>query len=425
MAASQPLVRLRRRARHALLGGPPSEEDHNIRNWYISTALVGITDGGLWTFLPVYLARLGASPALLGLYNSLPSLLRILLVIPAGMLVERVADQMRGMVRLSIVTRIFYLLLVLSPFLVPAPFLPVVLVALWTLHTVPDAGALPLWTSIAARAVSPERRAHVNGTRWALLSATSALCLVLFGRWLDVATVPWAYEAVFAASFIGSLFELGFFARLRVPHLSAQERAVAHPSFRQRLADYVQPLTEHRPFARFLAATFGYRVALNMPVALYTLLMVRELQASDGLIGIRGTVTSMAFMLGYLYWGRAAKRLGHRRLLTIGAIGGATYILISAIVPSPVWLPVVAVLWGLSASGIDVGLFDLLLDACPPGKETRFAAVATFAANLAIFAGPLLGVALASVTSVRAALAVAGLLQLAGTAAFTLLPHDV
>ena len=74
---------------------------------------------------------------------------------------------------------------------------------------------------------------------------------------------------------------------------------------------------------------------------------------------------------------------------------------------------------------IDGGFFDLLLHACPPGKETRFASVATFGANLTIFVGPLLGVALANATSVRVALIAAGLLQLAAGAAFVLLPRDV
>lgn len=425
MIAYRPYRRFVGQVRHTLVGGPPGDEDHNIWNWYISTALIGVIDGGLYTFLPIYLARLGASAALLGLYNSLPALLSIVLVIPAGVLVERVTDQMRGMVHLALVARALTLVLILSAFFVPAAGLPLFIVILWALRTVPDAGAMPLWISISARAVSPARRAHVNGTRWALLSATSAICLVAFGRWLDAAHVAWAYEAVFITSLAASLFELGFFARLRVPLLTPQERPAAWVTLRQRLQDYLQPLSEHRPFVRYLAATFGYRVALSMPLPLYTLLWVRELKASDGLIGLRGTVTCIAFMLGYLLWGRSANRLGHRRLLRACALGGAGYVIASALVPSAGWLPVIAVLWGLSASGIDVGFFDLLLHACPPGKETRFASVATFGANLTIFVGPLLGVALANATSVRVALIAAGLLQLAAGAAFVLLPRDV
>ena len=158
---------------------------------------------------------------------------------------------------------------------------------------------------------------------------------------------------------------------------------------------------------------------------MFTLLWVRELQASDGLIGLRGTVGSLALMLGYFYWGRRANRIGHRRVLWIGAIGLGAYVVISALLPSAGWIVPVAVLWGVTASGVDVGIFDLMLDACPQGQATRFASVAQAFANLAVFLGPLLGVALAGATSIRTAILVAGILQVASTAAFLLLPKHV
>lgn len=419
-----PYRRLAGQVRYTLTGGPPSEEDHNIWNWYVSTALIGVTDGGLWVFLPVFLTRLGASPALLGLYTSLPALLSILLLIPAGLFLERVTKQMPAMVRIGLIGRAPILLIVLAPFFLPRQYLPFFIVAVWVLKTIPDSVGMPLWFSISARAVSPERRGHVNGTRWALLSLASACCQAIFGRALDGAPFPSAYQVVFAISLAGTLLELATFARLRVPVLAAGERPTG-ATVGQRLRDYFHPLVEHQPFVRYLAATLGYRVALNMPSAVFTLFWVRELKASDGLIGLRGSVGYVALVLGYLVWGRNANRLGHRRLLTVGAVGVAAYCVLSGLVTSARWLLPVAVLWGLAVPGIDIGIFDLLLDACPRGKETRFTSVALIGTNLAIFIGPLLGVALANATSLRTALIVAGLLQIAGTLAFRLLPKDV
>ena len=425
MTIRSPYRRLVGQLRHALVGGPPGDEDHNIWNWYVSTAMVGIIDGGMWVFLPVFLARLGASPGLLGLHSSLPALLSILFLVPAGALVERVRDQLPAMVRLGLVTRVSYLLVILAPFFVPGPYLPLFIVAVWALKTIPDAGAMTLWTSIAGRAVSPRRRAHVNGTRWALLSLTSALSQAVFGRWLDGGPFPGRYQMVFAVSLVAAVADLGFFSRLHIPRLVPEERDAARATLGQRLRAYVQPLAEHRPFVRYLAATFVYRVLLNLPTALFTLLWVRELQASDSLIGLRGSVGYGTLVLGYLVWGRQANRLGHRRVLRLGAVGTACYVICSALVPSAGWLVPVAVLWGATVSGIDVGLFDLMLDACPRGKETRFASVALVAANLGMFAGPLLGVALANATSVRTAMIIAGVLQILATAPFALLPKDV
>ena len=424
MVALNPYRRLLRQARYTLVGGLPSDEDHNILSWYLSTAFTGMVDGGILVFLPVFLARLGASPALLGLYNSLPALLSILLLIPAGMLIERVTDQLSAMVRLGLLTRLAYLAIVVAPFFVRVPHLPLVIVGAWVLRTVPDAGAIPLWYAVSARAVSPARRGHVNGTRWALMSLISALCQAAFGRGLDGAPFPLGYQAVFAVSFVASVAEMLAYARLRLPLLTAEEQPARAP-LRERLQAYVQPLIEHGPFVRYLAGTIGYRLALNMPPALMTLLWVRELRASDGLIGLRGMVGYVALVFGYLAWGRNANRLGHQRVLTFAALGLASYVMVSALLPAAIWLLPAAVLWGLAAPGIDIGLFDLLLHACPGGKQARFFSVGLVATNLAIFLGPLLGVGLANITSVRTALLVAGALQVVATLGFSLLPRDV
>jgi len=423
MAVLSPYRRLVRQVRATFVGGPPSDEDHNILNWYASTALFGIVDGSMWVFLPVFLARLGASPSVLGLYTSLPALMVIAFSIPTGVLVDRARDQMATWKRIAFCMRMFYPVVILAPFFLPRASLPLAIVVVWALRVILDAAGTSLWVAIAGRAVSPRRRAHVNGTRWALLSLISASCQGLAGRWLDVGPFPGAYQAMFTVAFAATMAEWWFFGRLRVPLLEREEQVQA--TLGERVRGYLRPLAEHRPFVRFAVGTFAYRVAVNMPAALFTLLWVRELGASNGLIGLRGTVGYVGLMTGYLFWGRTANRLGHRRVLTAGALGTAAYAIVSAALPSAVWLVPVAVLWGLSAPGIDVGLFDLLLHACPPGKEARFVSVNQFTANVAIFVGPLLGVALASVTSVRIALAVAGALQVVTTAGFRLLPRDV
>lgn len=423
MAVRSPYLRLVREVRATLVGGPPSQEDHNILHWYASTALFGIVDGSMWVFLPVFLARLGASPSVLGLYNSLPALVSIAFSIPAGVLVDRATDQMATWKRIAFCMRMFYPLIILAPFFLPRESLPVAIVALWALRVVPDAAGTLLWIAIAGRAVSPRRRAHVNGTRWAMLSLISASCQGLAGRWLDIGPFPGAYQAMFSVAFVATMAEWWFFGRLRVPLLEGEEPGQA--TLGERVRAYLRPLREHRPFVGFIAGTFAYRVALNMPAALFTLLWVRELGASNGLIGLRGTVGYVALMAGYLFWGRSANRLGHRRVLTLGALGTALYGLASAASPSAVWLVPVALLWGACVPGIDVGLFDLLLHSCPRGKEARFVSVNQFVANVAIFVGPLLGVALANATSVRAALVVASLLQALATVGFRLLPKDV
>ncbi len=172
-------------------------------------------------------------------------------------------------------------------------------------------------------------------------------------------------------------------------------------------------------------ATILYRIALNMPAPLLSLFWVNELQATDTLIGLRGTVGYGALVVGYMVWGRWANRLSHVRVLRWGALGLALYVLLTAFIPSAWWLLPAAALWGLAAGGVDIGLFDLMLASCPKERQPLFAAVWSMVANGAIFVGPLIGAALARATSLRTALIIAAVAQAVTTIPFAALPKDV
>jgi MFS family permease len=180
----------------------------------------------------------------------------------------------------------------------------------------------------------------------------------------------------------------------------------------------------YRPFLVFSSIILSYRIALNLPTPLFGLFWVEELGAPDTLIGLRGAVGHGALVIGYLFWGRMANRMGRRSLLMASAAGLALYPIATALSPSAIWLLPAAAIWGLTASGINIGLFDIMLAAMPEERQPLFAAVWNMIANGAIFVGPFLGAALAQNTSRGTALLIAGILQLATSIPFIFLPHD-
>ncbi len=108
----------------------------------------------------------------------------------------------------------------------------------------------------------------------------------------------------------------------------------------------------------------------------------------------------------------------------MGAVGVAAYVLMTALSPSPWWLLPAAVLWGVSAPGVDLGLFDLMLGACPDERQPLFGAVWNMVASLAMFVGPLIGAWLDAALGLAPALMVVAALQLVTTAPFVVLPRD-
>ncbi|MFH1084346.1 MAG: MFS transporter [Chloroflexota bacterium] len=403
---------------------PRTDEDRNTRLLYLSTAMMGVPFGGIMSFLPVFMARLGASETLIGLLSALPALLGVLTFIPGAALSERYSDQVRVRVTASRLYRLAYLACALLPFVVPQQWLPIALVAAMTYTVIPNAAGMPAWTTVMTQAISPRRRAQLNSTRWALLAVTSAVSSAAFGWMLDALVFPINYQVVFFISFALSMLDPWFFARLKVPPIETVHLSRTR-SIWARFAEYLRPIPKEKGFLRFLAVTVLYRVALNLPVPLFSIFWVNNLQASDTLIGLRGTVGNGALVLGYLLWGRSANRVGHRQVLWWSAWGLALYPIATALAPTAGWLIPIAIIWGLTVSGLDVGLFDIMLATIPKQRQPLFSAVWSMVAESAIFVGPLLGAVISRATGPGTALLIAGVAQIVATLPFFVLPrHD-
>jgi MFS family permease len=402
---------------------PRDQEERNIRLLYSNTAMVGVAAGGILAFLPVFLARLGANSTMISWLTSGPALVAVVFLIPGAIIAERNTNQVKVRVTWISVVLLGYLLCALAPFVVPIAYLPIVLIFLWTFKVLAEAVTIPAWTAVMARAVSPQRRAQLNGTRWALMSLVMAVSSAFFGWLLDRVVFPFNYQLVFFISFAVAVLDPLFFAKIKI---SPNEilRQPSGLSLRQRAYEYFKPIFHYKPFITYLLATFFYRIALNLPVPLLTLFWVNQLKAPDTLIGLRGTVGYSALVVGYMLWGRFANRLGHRRVLFISTLGLALYPLLTGLLPSAIWLLPVALLWGLTAAGIDVALFDMMLGAVGPDRQPLFAAFWSIEANLCVFIGPLVGAVLSNMVGLREALVIGGLLQAVTTLPFLMLPRN-
>jgi MFS family permease len=406
-------------ARSALMRGwrspPATVEDRNVRNLIAQTALAGVVQGGIVAFLPVMLARMGASAMTVSLLSSGLALTSIAMAIPSGPIVERQRRLVGWSARYFLLVRGFYVLIALAAFL-PSELAPLVCVLLWGATGIPAAIANNAWYGVLAGAVSPRRRPAVNGARWALLGLVSAICVAIFGRTLDLLAFPAGYQLCFLLSAVAGALQIHYYARLEIPDREPSQSAPAS-GLRAQVAAVVGPLREGGEFLHYTIGTSILRIGLHLPIGLFSLFWVNELHASDTWIGLRSTVGNVALTVGYYAWGRLANRLGHRRTLGFAGLGLSLYPAMTAASPSVEWLLPAALIWGLFASGIDMSLFEGLLEVCPPERRPEFVAVNTFVANVIAFLAPLLGAWLAGQFGIRPILYVATLFHLAAVGA--------
>lgn len=394
---------------------PLAVEERNVRHLMWQTACAGLVQGGITTFLPVMLARMGASAVTVSALSSGLALTTIAMALPAGPIVDRQRHLVGWSARYYYSIRVIFALIALAAFL-PPEWAALVCVALWAAHGIPAAIGNNAWYGVLAEAVSPRRRPAINGARWALLGFVSAVCVAVFGRTLDLIPFPYGYQLVFMVSAIGGALGIWFYSRIEIP---AREPRVAEAvgGWRQKVAGIVEPLREGGDFLHYTIGTSILRLGLNLPIGLFSLFWVNELAASDTWIGLRSTVGNIALTGGYYAWGRLAGRLGHRRTLGFAALGLSFYPALTAASPTVEWLLPAALIWGLFASGIDMSLFEGLLEVCPADRRAELVAVNTFVANVIMFGAPLLGAAMAEVMGIRAVMWIAAALHLAAVAA--------
>lgn len=390
-----------------LSAAPIAREDRNIRLLVFHTALFGIVNGGVLTFLPVLVTRLGAPGVVVSLVTSLPALVTILFAIPAGAMVSRWQDIVRLSARCFYMLRVAYVPIVLAAVLLDPAVAPIVIVVIWGLTAIPGTLGNTVFYDIVAGAVPPRRRAAVNGFRWALLFLVSAVSVSAFGQVLAVVPWPANYLLLFGICFVAGVLSTYLYSRLQIPQ-RAPELVVPgnRQPLRKRIEELIGPFRSGSGFATLSLVTIVLRVGIYLPTGVFTIFLVRNLQASDAWIGARMMVENAALTVGYFLWGRMAGRLSHWRMLILAGAGMGTAFLVAsqATVETRWFLFITALLWGFFFAAVDISLFEWLLEVMPAGERPRYVAMNTLLMNLVMFAAPIAGAAIVERSSIPVAL---------------------
>jgi MFS family permease len=389
-----------------------TREDRNIRNLYAETLWFGVLRGLVMTFVSVFALRMGATTGQMGWLAALPALVNVVWLIPAARIIERQRRRLPLMVVAGVLQRMGYLVMAAMPFVIATGRVEA-LIVINTLIMLPTGVINTAVTSIIPDLTTPERRGQVVRVRWLVLSAVATAAALLGGWFLELLPSPLNYQVLLGLGAALSLFGMRYLRRIRVPG-SVRARRSDEPRRRYSLRRLRQSLigfASHREFIRFAATTFVFYAGLYLPGALWSILRVRELGASDAWIGIIAVTVNVSTIVGYFFWDRISARRGDRWLLRVAAFGIAVYALLTAFVPTIGWMIPTSILGGLAWSGCNLALFRILLDVCPQEHRPTYVALYTALLNIAAFAAPLLGTVLSDWIGIRQAFVVSGALR--------------
>lgn len=402
---------------------PRDLTERNIRNVLIDGVGVGVVTG-VGTFLPVFLARLGASSLLVGLITSLPALTGALLAVPIGRFLERQRNIVPWYSRMRVWVLWSYAIFGLLPFIIPLGAVPWTVIAIWALVTVPATIVNVAFTLVMGGVAGPRRRFYVMSLRWSSLGATTAVTVALVGLALDQLAFPLNYQVVFIGSFVGGLLSFLFSRSIQLPDNPPWQEQ-PRPRTR-RMGVWLRSLSEAMrtappAFRAYALSAFVFRSGVAMAMPLFPLYWVRTVQASDAWIGIISMAGSGVLLVAYFIWSLVTRKAGNGAVLLMTSFGIALYPLGAAATSSVLLLAVLAGLSGFFVAGNDLVNFDLVLSSAPQEHQATYVGLFQMLQNLALFLMPLIGTGLVGLIGIRGALILAGGLRLLGAGLYLIL----
>ncbi|MCS6772897.1 MAG: hypothetical protein RMM31_08260 [Anaerolineae bacterium] len=337
-------------------------------------------------FLPVLVARLDASPLLLGVFVSGSAAALTVASALGAVWLRRFPDFTRSTVLPALVWR--FVLLVVAGLLLIQARVEILVVIVVVMHLA--AGLTTVgFVAFMPYTTLPERLSWLTSMRWTVLALGIMVCTALIGLILEGFQFPLNYVLVcVGATLIGALSSYAL-ARFRpVPAVLPTGKASGAAS------GGFAALLRHAPARDYLWITLLAHTLFQAQVPLLTLRFVRDLGVSDadfsGYVAIFWGATGLFGLLVP----RLTQWIGDLRSFALSCVGlGAQGIILGLAQTLPTtWFA--GVIGGAASVLFQVTTFSLLVACAPKGHYEAFVSAHTTAVNAAALLGPLAASAL-------------------------------
>jgi hypothetical protein len=364
----------------------------NFRNVQIDAIGVGLASTAA-PFLPVLLARLGASTLEVSMLTFMPALTGVLLAIPLGNFLETRKNIIPWFSFARLGVLLSYGFTGLLVILLPEASAILGILGLWAVATVPQT-ILAICFSVVMNKVAGSRgRFELMSHRWSILGFTNAATALIAGQFLDRVAFPLNYQILFITLSIGGMISFYFSSKIVVSDNLPQIKK-AKSSFIEQVNSYSSLIRSEKPFVSFIWKRFVFLTGAALAAPLLPLYYVRAINASDYWIALIHIASNTTVIIGYFFWMNQSRRRGSRIVLLATTLGSALYPILVGI-SHQVWPVVIfAGLNGIFQAGLNLVFFDELMKRVPPDHSATFVAVAQTLQYLSMVAAPLLAPAL-------------------------------
>lgn len=375
------------------------------------------------SFNAAFALRMGASNADIGLLNSIPSLLAIIIAIPAGRFIAGLTRRKPWIIGSLAVHRGAFIFIVLLPFLAGTG-LSLGSIAVWIMILI----GIPAhffnigFTPMLADIISEERRAVVFSARQIVYNAAVSILIFSLGKFLQLAPYPFNYQIMFTVGIITSIVSIYYLVKVNVPDHPPAAVTTEPVSLKNEFALLRTALFQQPGFGAIVRNTFLQSFALWAANPLYILYFIKVLKADESWLGLNGTIVSIVTIFAYMIWRKWMGSLGESKTLKITIAIASTYPLLVGFSPSLTVILLAGALFSFFNAGVGLSHINTLLRVIPEDKRPQYIAFWTVLMNIGAFIAPLISVQVANLIGLVPTLIGCGAIATLGALSFTIWP---
>ncbi len=364
-----------------------------INDGLASTAMGTFTGG---VFLTAYALKLGASNYIIGLLAAIAPLMT-LIQIPSIYLVEKAKSRKAIVVSTSLVSRSFWLLVAVIPFLFPVSVGTKILVIGLALYSVFGAISGTAWGPWL-RDILPQDRLGQFFSKRMMVSTIlgivlSLACAIYIDQWKKYFPQQelTGYSVLFILGFIAGIIGVYFLSTIPEPRMTVPEKKVGF------LRILLVPFKDEN-FRRLMAFSGSWTFAINLAAPFFTVYMIKRLDFPMSYIIWLSIVSQVTHLVFLRIWGKFTDKFSNKSVLRVSSplflfcIIGWTFTTLpdKHMFTTPL-VVLIHIFMGMSTAGINLGAGNIGFKLAPQGKATAFLTVNNFINSIAAGISPILG----------------------------------
>ena len=364
-----------------------------IKDSLASMSMLTLTGG---VFLVAFGLKLGASNTIIGLLAAIAPLTQ-LLQIPSIYLVEKYRVRRAIAIYAAISSRIFLLLIALTPFLFSSQMGLLLLIIGLFFHTSINAVLVCSWNSWMSDFIPREQLGSFHSKRLVLATGLGMLLSLIGAFSIDHWKIIYphyelyVYSILFFLGFVAGMIGVYFISSIPEPRLIGHETKIT-------LFELIQHPFKNSNYKKLIVFLGSWHFAVNLAAPFFTVYMIRRLELSLSLIIVFSVISQTISIAFFRIWGRISDRFSNKSVL---AVSGPLFI-ICILVWTFTTLPekhiltipllvIIHIFMGIATAGVGLAAGNIGIKLAPKGQGTSYLAAITLINSLAAGIAPILG----------------------------------